>query len=1153
MAEMENDEKKVSEVAAREEEILAYWNEQKTFKASLEKPSPSGEYVFYDGPPFATGLPHHGHILAGTIKDAIPRYKTMRGFHVRRRWGWDSHGLPLENIIEKELGIKTKRDIEEMGVSVFNEAARSAVLRYADEWKRIVPRIGRWVDMEDDYKTMDTTYTESVWWAFKKLFDKDLIEEGFKVMQLCPRCGTTLSNFEVSQGYKDIKDITAYAKFELEDEPETYLLAWTTTPWTLPGNIALALGTQIEYVKVEKGGAQYILAKPLVEKVFGEDHGEVTPVTKSEILGRVYKPVFPGVMDALAEGKERDKLGAAFRVYEADFVTAEDGTGIVHIAPAFGEDDLNLSRAHGLPIVHHVDRDGRMMSAVPVVAGKLAKPKGQWWETDALIVEYLGEKLFKTEEKVHSYPHCWRCDTPLLNYASSSWFVRVPTFKDKLVAENDKVKWVPEAIGKNRFGDWLNNARDWAISRSRYWGAPIPVWKNEKTGALRVFGSVDDMKGHAKKSGNRYFVMRHAEGEHNIKGIAAKGDETFRASLTETGRGQAEKNASALMHANVTRIIASPLTRGCETAVIVKETLGLQGIEIIQDERLREFDFGELDGKPIGEFVRWREVNTYADRIPGGESYQDVKNRLGAFLYDLERTYQNETILIVTHGVGIETINAVAQGIDADASKKLSAEMVPLYATPIELDFTPLPHNTNYELDLHRPYIDEYALIDTDGAALHRVADVFDCWFESGSMSYAQDHYPFEKDNFNPESGFLKKSKGYPADFIAEGLDQTRGWFYSMIVLGTALFGHSPYKHVIVNGLILAEDGRKMSKSLKNYPEPMDVVAKYGADALRLYLLSSPLMRSEDLRFSEKGVADVGNKIIGRLHNTLVFYQTYAMNDVPESVSSNHVLDRWITARLKEVRDEVTNGLESYELDRAARPLALLVDDLSTWYLRRSRDRVKDSVEAAATLRSVLRTSALLFAPFAPFYAEYLWSKIRFAKDPESVHLADWPEMKGKDEKVLLEDMVLVRELASEALKLRQQAGIVVRQPLASLSAPTIPRTAELIEILKEEVNVKGVLKREGEMSLDTELTDELKREGDVRAFMRALADARKDMNLSPKDVVRVVADHAAKDMLTGLSIAGLAELSFSDSVEGPYTAELSSTEIGFTVTLDAA
>ena len=462
-----------SEVAKREEEIFAFWTEHDTFKKSLAQTEQGEEFTFYDGPPFATGLPHHGHILASTIKDTIPRYKTMRGYHVRRRWGWDCHGLPLENIIEKELGIKTKRDIEEMGVAKFNEAARSAVLRYAGEWKRIIPRMGRWVDMEDDYKTMDTPYTESVWWAFKTLHDKGLVKEDYKVMQLCPRCGTTLSNFEVSQGYKDIKDLTATVKFELEDEPGTYILAWTTTPWTLPGNVALAIGKDIEYVKWNDEHGTYIAGKSFYE---AKGITEIaTPVPAEALLGRTYKPLFPGVVDTLVNDKERDKLGGVFRVYAGDFVTTDEGTGIVHIAPAFGEEDMKLAREHGLPVVHHVDRDGRMVEAVPAVAGRSAKPKHDWKETDKLVVEYLGDKVFKAEEKEHSYPHCWRCDTPLLNYASSSWFVTVPSFKDKLVAENEKIGWVPFAIGQNRFGDWLKNARDWSISRSRYWGAPIPI------------------------------------------------------------------------------------------------------------------------------------------------------------------------------------------------------------------------------------------------------------------------------------------------------------------------------------------------------------------------------------------------------------------------------------------------------------------------------------------------------------------------------------------------------------------------------------------------------------------------------------------------------------------------------------------------------
>lgn len=1120
---MEGSEK--SDAAKREEEVLAYWNDADVFQKSLEKPAPKGDFTFYDGPPFATGLPHHGHILASAIKDAIPRYKTMRGYRVRRRWGWDCHGLPLENIIEKELGVKTKRDIEEMGVGTFNEAARAAVLRYADEWKRIIPRIGRWVDMEDDYKTMDTSYTESVWWAFKSLHDKGLVEEGYKVMQLCPRCGTTLSNFEVSQGYKDIKDLTAVAKFELEDEPGTYVLAWTTTPWTLPGNAALAVGKDIEYVKWSDEHGTYIAAKNFFDSLGTEVEG--TDVSVSALIGRAYKPLFPGVLDTLVDGKERDKLGAAFRIYEAGFVATDEGTGVVHIAPAYGEEDLGLARAHGIPVVHHVDREGRMLEAVPAVAGKLAKPKGNWKETDKLIVEYLGDQLYRSEEKEHSYPHCWRCDTPLLNYASSSWFVTVPKFRDKLVEENRQVRWTPDAIGQNRFGDWLKNARDWAISRSRYWGAPIPVWKNERTGAMTFIGSIAALTERAKRSGNRYFVMRHGGAENNALGFLDSSD-AKRWPLTDAGRKEAEVGAATLSGEGITHIYASPFARTEETARIAARALGLSEDAIVFDERLKEFPFGDFDATKHADFLAWRAEHGYRDSVPGGGSYQETKRRFGEFLYALEREHEQACILIVTHGVGVETLQAVIAGADEAASKRIAEERMPEFGTAVLLPFTPLPHNPDYELDVHRPYIDEYAMVDEDGAALHRVPDVFDCWFESGSMSYAQDHYPFNKEKFDPASGLFKKAKGFPADFIAEGLDQTRGWFYSMLVLGVALFGKSPYRNVIVNGLILAEDGRKMSKSLKNYPEPMDVVDRFGADTLRFYLLSSPLMRSEDLRFSERGVAEVSTKVFGRLHNTLVFYETYAAEAREQGSASANLLDAWMRARLNEVTAEATEGLESYELDRATRPLAALVDDMSTWYLRRSRERVKESPEAAAELRAALRHTALLIAPFAPFYAEYLFKRVRFENDPESVHLAEWPEARAIDATVLA-GMAKVRAYASDALRLRQVSDIKVRQPLASLSIPD-ELAPEFAAILADEVNVKKVITGAKELALDTELTPELIVEGDERAFQRAVAEARKTEGFEPKDKVTAVREEA-----------------------GAHVAELSTGPVRFTLVADAA
>ena len=488
------DVQKKSDIAKREEVVLEFWNTNNIFKKTEEKDSPKGEYVFYDGPPFATGLPHYGHILAGTIKDAIPRYRTMRGYRVIRRWGWDCHGLPLENEIEKELNLKTKRDIEEIGVGTFNEAASNAVLRYADDWKRIIPRLGRFIDMERDYKTMDTSYTESVWWVFKTLYDKKLIYKGFKSMHLCPRCGTTLSNFEVNQGYKDIKDFSVTVKFELEDpvrtdgrkrptsngasEPKTFILAWTTTPWTLPGNAGIAVNKNLEYVTVEKknntdgSSERFILAKDRLKEVFGDDEYVIIDTYMGDkLVGGKYKPPFDYFVSESIKGIEN-----GWKIHHGSYVSTEDGTGIVHLAPAFGEEDLLLAQKENIPIIHHVTPDGTFTDKVTDFAGMMVKPKDDHTKADVEIIKTLAHKglLFSKKKIEHSYPHCWRCDTPLLNYASSSWFVKVTDFKDKLVSENKKIGWVPKEVGENRFGDWLQNARDWAISRSRYWGAPIP-------------------------------------------------------------------------------------------------------------------------------------------------------------------------------------------------------------------------------------------------------------------------------------------------------------------------------------------------------------------------------------------------------------------------------------------------------------------------------------------------------------------------------------------------------------------------------------------------------------------------------------------------------------------------------------------------------
>jgi isoleucyl-tRNA synthetase len=803
---MEPTQPQKSPLAQKEEQILKFWEDNNIFKKSLEKEAPEGDFVFYDGPPFATGEPHYGHVVPSTIKDIIPRYKTMRGFRVRRRWGWDCHGLPVENIIEKELNLQAKKDILDYGIDKFNEKARAAVMRYADDWRKIVPRLGRWVDMDDDYRTMDATYTESVWWAFSELHKKGLIYEGFKSMQLCPRCETTLSNFEVSQGYKDITDISVYAKFELKDEPGTFVLAWTTTPWTLPGNAALAINPVIKYVKVEVQGTKYILAESRLS-VIKEEHKVLGPVETKDLLGKSYKPVFDYyVNDAQLKNKEN-----AWKIYGADFVTTDSGTGVVHIAPAFGADDYELSLKEKIPFIQHVTTSGVFKPEVKDFAGLHVKPKDTKEEkdlhqkTDIEIIKYLAHhgSLFAKEKLIHSYPHCWRCDTPLLNYAASSWFVKVTDIRDKLVKENSKIKWTPTEIGEGRFGNWLLGARDWAISRSRFWGAPIPVWKDEKGEAV-ILGSVADLKQYSVAK-NTYFVVRHGESDNNEKGIMSA-KPTNPHHLTAKGKTQAQDAAKWLKDKKIDMIFVSPYVRTRETAEIIAKNINFDPKNILVADEIREYETGIWDGKVFADFQKeFAHADRFETAPQGGETYTELKKRMGDFIYGLEKKFSGKNILIVSHDSPLFLLKAVADGLNRKQAVAIrdGRDHFTENALPFALDFKPLPHNADYEVEFHRPYIDQVELVK-DGKRITRVPEVFDCWFESGSMPFGEAHYPFEKNSFNPNPGpfskILGRTKGYPADFIAEGLDQTRGWFYSMLVLGVALFGKSPYKKVIVNG-----------------------------------------------------------------------------------------------------------------------------------------------------------------------------------------------------------------------------------------------------------------------------------------------------------------------------------------------------------------
>ncbi|MDQ5883574.1 MAG: isoleucyl-tRNA synthetase, partial [Patescibacteria group bacterium] len=923
-----------SEVSLKEEQILQFWNEKKIFKKSLEKKSPKGEFVFYDGPPFATGTPHYGHLLPGTMKDVIPRFKTMQGYHVGRRWGWDCHGLPIENLVEKELGLSNKKDIENFGIQKFNEAARNSVLRYEKVWKETIPRVGRWVDMDDPYMSMQPSFMETGWWIFSELYKKDLITKGFKPMHLCPRCETTLANFEVNQGYKDIADLSVTAKFELIDHPGTFVLAWTTTPWTLPGNVALAVGEEIEYVKVKIENEFFILAKALKDKALKDKNFEIVSELKGkDLIGKSYKPLF----DYYAKDESLANRQNGWKIYGADFVTTEDGTGVVHIAPAFGSDDMELGKKNNLPFVQHVDKSGHFKPEVKDFAGLFVKPKDDHTSSDVEIIKHLAHSglLFSKEKINHSYPHCWRCDTPLINYASESWFLNTPKIKDQMVANNAKTKWVPEGLRDGRFGNWLEGSREWALSRSRFWGNPLPVWVSEDGLESLVISSRDDLKKHTGTEITKIIFVRHGQSVKNLIGLFT--DEVNEFPLTRKGEKQAKEAGEFLKNQEVDLIYVSPVLRTKQTAEIISKNLG--GISIEDEVGLVEVDSGTWDGKTIHDKDIKKERDAYlalsaedryvAKRGHTGESWLDVERRVKKVIDKILTEHKGKTVVVVSH-MGINVLGQkIVQGLTNEQAEVIYDKSVDVHAKPSVFY---IDTKRKIELDLHRPYIDNFT-IEKDGKKFKRVEDVFDVWFDSASMPYAQKNYPFTKD-LDPVGSFFRKSKGFPADFIAEGLDQTRGWFYVMMVLGTALFDKSPYKNVLVNGLVLAEDGKKMSKRLKNYPELDYTINKYGADAVRLFLMNSPAVRGEDVAFSEKGVNELQSKVMARLRNVLSFWQMYENSEKGKPRRKN-ILDAWIIARLDETIKEVTESLNSYEIDRGARPIIDFIDDLSNWYVRR--------------------------------------------------------------------------------------------------------------------------------------------------------------------------------------------------------------------------
>ncbi|MCD6410360.1 class I tRNA ligase family protein [bacterium] len=1123
---------------AIEQEIREFWEKDNSFKKSLKK---EGEnFVFFEGPPTANAKPGVHHILARAFKDLICRYKTMRGHKVIRKAGWDTHGLPVELAIEKKLGISSKKEIERFGIGKFNQECKKSVWNYEKNWEDLTKRIGYWIDLKNPYITYTPEYIETVWWILKQISKKGLLYQDYKVVPYCPRCGTPLSSHEVAQGYKRIKEPAIYVKFKIQNSKlkikssdNIYLLVWTTTPWTLPANVAIAINPHINYLLIKKNNEYFILAEARKE-VLGDGYEVINRFKGEEIVGLEYIPLF----DKEELDLDSEDVRGAYRTLGADFVSTEEGTGLVHIAPAFGEEDMELiktqnsklkSQNQKFPIILTVDEEGKFKECVKRWKGMFVK------EADPLIIEYIKEKgkLFKVEEYEHDYPFCWRCKTPLLYYAKKSWFIRMNEVKERLIENNEKINWIPPHIKKGRFGEWLKELKDWAISRERYWGTPLPVWICRKCGNSLVIGGRDDLR-EQKFSTNRYFLLRHGEAENVVKRIYSSYPEKQEFHLTEKGEEQIKKVAQLLKKEKIDLIFASDLLRTKETAEIVSKTLGL---EVIYDERLREIDQGDLNGLSIEEARKFwdpegklsKEEFTLA-RInkpaPNGQSFADLRCQVLDFVKELEKKYQNKAILIISHESSLLMLETALLGLSNKETARWRTEKSLSVGEIREVEYKQFPYNEEGELDFHKPYVDEIKFFCPKcGAKMERVPEVIDVWLDSGSMPFAQWHYPFENKDY------IDRKEQFPADYIAEGIDQTRGWFYTLLAISTLLGFGPPYKNVIALGHVLDEKGEKMSKSKGNVVDPWEMIEKYGADALRWYFYTVNQPGDPKL-FSEKELVQALRKFIMTFWNCYRFLNTYArqgenFQNQEREFHTDSLLDKWIISKTNKLISEVTVRVDSYDITGAARQIEdFVVNDLSLWYVRRSRKRFQNPVNeidfgwAKQTLEYVLETVAKLSAPFVPFLSDYIYQKTSDSK--KSVHLEDWPEADTSlIDKELEKVMMWAREIVALGLRVREKAGIKVRQPLLiiEIRTPKIEIAPEILDIIKEELNIKEIKlvekptqgenwirEEEGEqfVNLFTLITSDLRKEGIVRELIRMIQDLRKKQEYKPEDMINL-------------------------------------------------
>ncbi|QQG42590.1 MAG: class I tRNA ligase family protein [Candidatus Giovannonibacteria bacterium] len=1152
-----------------EKEILEFWEKNKIFEKSVSKRKGKKNFVFFEGPPTANGVPGVHHVESRAFKDVVLRYKTMKGFFAPRRAGWDTHGLPVEVEVEKTLGLKNKKDIEKFGVAAFNKKCRESVWKYKELWEKLTARMGFWIDMAHPYITYENNYVESLWWVIKEFAQKKYLYEDYKVVPWCARCGTALSSHELAQGYEEVKEESVYVKFPISNPPagragfqfpNSYFLVWTTTPWTLPGNVALAVNPKVEYVMLEIRGEKLVLAEERI-KIIGADYKIIKKIKGADLVGLKYEPLYPNK--------------APCRVVAGDFVSTEEGTGIVHIAPAFGDDDFSLSKKYDLPVLATTSEQGIMQTP--------GKPWNNLWfkKADKMIIDDLKSRglLFKTESYEHDYPFCWRCKNPLMYLARKTWWVDVNAVRPKLLRNNQKINWLPSHIKDGRMGEWLKEKKNWAFSRERFWGTPLPVWKCGPPaggcGKWEAVGSIEELKKRAVTSGNRYFVMRHGEAESNVKNIVNGDINKNHYRLTERGRKQVGAAADEMLKKKIKIdiIFASPFLRAQETARILGEKLGVSQENVKIDPRFGEAYWGIFDDTdPAKYHVYYKNpLDKFTKAPPGGESFMDVKKRVWDAFSEIESRYKNKTILIISHEDSIWMLWAAAEGKN-NTESLLESEKRPQFVKTAEFielspNFSALPRDENLVLDLHKPFIDDVKLKCGCGGEMRRIPEVIDAWFDSGSMPFAQNHYPFETKKLN-----------YPADYIVEAVDQTRGWFYGLLAVSALLGKSAPYKNAISLGHVLDKNGKKMSKSLGNVVDPMALIEKYGADATRWYFFT--INQPWDSKFfKDEDVKDASRRFFMILWNVLQFWKLYekiggsrsgggnlSPNPLPLRRGGGErvglLINRWATLKLQETINIVTKKLDAYDIVGAARDLEnFIVEDVSRWYVRRIRDvmkaptsegvgaptSAKPSVgETSSVLAYLLGEVSKLLAPFAPFISEKIWMELG---NKNSVHLEDWPSSNKKIDTDLLSGMSFVRSFASTALTKRAEENIRVRQPLQRFSIKYDGKAPkywdELVKILKDEINVKEVVLEKGRgqdappFELDLKITPELREEGILRDLIREIQAARKAAGLKPKDKVaaqislpRETLEIAKKHEKDLIKETNLKSLQFSESQE---------------------